>query len=72
MRDDPLPLASMAADLLERAARRVQPDEELRAILAHLSEALPVLRADEPHLLLRGEAREEPREGVEAEARRRG
>ena len=49
-RDDPLPLASLAAELLERAAARaLAPDDELRALLRDLERALPLLRDDEPH-----------------------
>lgn len=53
MRDDPLPLASLAAELLARAAkqRHVQSDAEMAAILSDLELALPLLNLDEPHML---------------------
>lgn len=53
-RDDPLPLATMAAELLSRAAakRKLPDDPELQRILADLSLMLPILRADEPHVML--------------------
>lgn len=51
MRDDPLPLATLAAELMAKAARRAQPDDpELREILKDLEAVLPILRTDESHL----------------------
>jgi hypothetical protein len=51
-RDDPFPLATMAADLLSRAAAKPgQPDADLAAILEELAKVVPVLRYDEPHLM---------------------
>jgi hypothetical protein len=50
-RDDPLPLASLAATLMERAACQGKADAELAAILHDLEQALPLLQTDEPYFM---------------------
>jgi hypothetical protein len=70
VRDDPLPDAEEAIALMERAARRLAADPELREVVEEMERALAVLRRQEwGQPIERKHREEEPRHRASVEAR---